>query len=313
MSQQNHLLAFFVHEFEYNRYIEMKSDSQEERVKVEAILEQFETLIGQEIDIEGYIIVLEEAKTRICYLSSSEEITEKDQQQILIDHSVAELKTMIRPLPMMQLMYRGVMTNPPYFQRFQANLRATIAQTDDGRALIKQITAIHLNIPYTGKTSELSLYDEYPYHAKIDYTPSPIEAHQRTARAIVNTEKILRIDDDDTPADIIAPDENRYARRLIQEMVQLSGWLESIPSKNNIMQYLLFMTTSLRASMVAVGPLREETSVLIPPSELYTLIKAHISRYPEQAIRQSVDIIGKVDYIPDEHISEIGEKSPKLQ
>ena len=96
-------------------------------VKVGEIIEQADAIIGQEIEVEGTIIVLERAKRQIAFASTQHELSHEDQQQIFIDHNIAELKKIIRPLVTMQLMFRGELIKPPYFYRFDAHFRATLA------------------------------------------------------------------------------------------------------------------------------------------------------------------------------------------
>src|SRR5690606_19454360 len=116
---------------------------------------------------------------------------------------------------------------------------------------------INLKIPYVGKTSELTIHDAYTYSAQVNYTPTVIEENKRTAQAIVTSQKVLRLQDFDGEIENISPDENRYARTIANQTVRVSGWLENISSANDIMNHMVLRTSAVRASMVAVGPLRE--------------------------------------------------------
>lgn len=281
-------------------------------MKIEAIIEQADNLAGQEIEVEGHIRVIERAKRKIAFVASSKEVGEDENQQIFIDHSLAELKTIIRPLPSMQLMFRGVLIYPPYFYNFPAQFRAIVDMDKENIPILRDISKIELTIPYTGKTSDITVHDSYHYSADIGYMPTLVEEQKRTARAVVTSQKNLLLVKDDVEAELIPQDENRYARRIANRIVRLSGWLETVPSKNDIISHILFFTTAIRASMVAVGPLREETAIWIRPGNLYTLLKTHIPRKPGEALSQKVEIIGEVDYLQDEDSSLIGEKSPKL-
>src|SRR5690606_2655056 len=128
-----------------------------------------------------------------------------------------------------------------------------------------------------------------------------VEEAQRTARALVKSEKRLLLVENEVEAEFIPEDENRYARRVAHQIVRLSGWLETVPSKNDLINHVMFTTRAVRASMVAVGPLREETVIWLRPSPLYKLLKAHIQVKPETRMHQLVDIIGQIDYLQDEH------------
>lgn len=281
-------------------------------MKVGAIIEQLDNLAGQEIDVEGTIIIIERAKRKIAFVASSEELNENESNQIFIDHPLAEIKTIIRPLPSMQLMFRGVMIYPPYFYRFKAQFRAIIDVDTDNVPILKNISQIDLTIPYAGKTADNTIHDSYQYSAQIDYRPTPIEGEKEIARAVVTSQKNLLLVKEDVEAELIPQDENRYARRIANRAVRLSGWIESVPSKNDIISHMLFFTTAIRASVVAIGPLREECTIWIRPTALYKLLKAHIPLKPGQALSQKVDIIGEVDYLQDEDVPMVGVKSPGL-
>jgi len=281
-------------------------------VQVETIIEQADDLVGQEIDVEGIIFIIEKAKHKITFVSTAHEYNDPEQQQIFIDHSLADLKTIIRPLPMLQLMFRGQMTNPPYFYRFPANFRATVDMSADNEAILRNVSAIKLTIPYTGKTAELTLNDSYDYRAEVDYAPVALDIEQRTIRATVKSHKTLMLTNNLSAAELISEGDNRYVRRITDRPVQISGWLETTPSKNDIMSHMLFVTTSVRASVVAVGPLREETIIWIRPGGLYKLLKSHMPVSATKELHQTVEIIGLIDYLRDDDIPQIGEKSPKL-
>src|SRR5690606_36876259 len=167
---------------------------------------------------------------------------EKDQQQIFIDHHLAELKTIINPLVSMQLMFRGVLTNPPYFYRFPAHFRATIDMDADHIPILKHISRIDLTVPNTGKTSQLTLHASYHYAANVAYTPRRVEEAHRTAPALVKSEKRLLLVENEVEAEFIPEDENRYARRVAHRIVRLSGWLETVPSKNDLINHVMFTT-----------------------------------------------------------------------
>ncbi|GAB5491642.1 MAG: hypothetical protein Phog2KO_18570 [Phototrophicaceae bacterium] len=280
-------------------------------VKVAEIIEQADTLVGQEIEIEGSIIVIERAKRQIAFASTAHDIGHTDQQQIFIDHSMAELKTIIRPLATMQLMFRGVLTNPPYFYRFDANFRATLIKDKEDELSLSHITFISIDVPYVGKTGELTLHKNYQYQAKIDYTSMPIGESKRTTKAVVISQKKMTLTEnipDET--DSIAPDENRYARTIAGQVISLSGWLETLSSQNDIMSHMIVRTSAVRASMVAVGPLREINIIWIRPSALYKLLKSHISASTERPLHQHIEVVGEVDYLEEDDAPDL---SPPLK
>lgn len=269
-------------------------------MQVADIIKQADALIEQEIEVEGYIIIIERSKRKIAFVSTRHDINHTDQQQIFIDHNLAELKTIIRPLPTMELMFRGVLTNPPYFYRFYAEFRATLIMDKDSIPMLENITEINLKIPYVGKTSEITIHDTYSYSAQVNYTPVVIEEDKRTAQAVVTSQKQLVLIDNDDEVESIAPDENRYARTIAHQIVQVSGWLENVSSAHDIMNHMVLRTSAVRASMVAVGPLREMMTVWLRPSAIYNILKRHIPVNTEQPLHQYVEIIGEIDYIHDD-------------
>lgn len=270
-------------------------------VQVADIIEQAETLSGQEIVVEGFIIVIERAKRKIAFVSTRHDINHADQKQIFIDHDLAELKTIIRPLPTMELMFRGVLTNPPYFYRFYAEFHATLMTDEDNVPTLQNITQISIKVPYVGKTSELTIHDAYAYSAQVKYTQMVIEESNRSAQAIVTSQKKLQLQDYESEIETISPDENRYARSIAKQTVRVSGWLENLPSVNDIMNHMVLRTSAVRASMVAVGPLREMALVWLRPSPTYTILKRHIPHTTEQPLHQHVEVIGEIDYIHEDN------------
>lgn len=269
-------------------------------MQVDEIIKQVDILVGQEIEVEGYIIVTEEAKNKIAFISTRHKMSHVDQQQIIIKHNLAQLKTIIRPLPTMQLMFRGVLTNPPYFYRFYAEFRATLDMDKDNHPILRHITEINLKIPYVGKTSELAVHDAYAYTAHINYTKTVIEESKRTAQAVITSQKQLLLSGENFEVENIAPDENRYARSIANQVVRVSGWLETHSSTNDIMTHLVLRTSAVRASMVAVGPLREMMMIWLRPSSIYKLLKTHCPFSINSPMHQFVEIIGEIDYLHDD-------------
>lgn len=269
-------------------------------MQVSDIIKQADTLVGKEIEVQGYLIIIERSKRKIAFVSTRHDINHPDQHQIFIDHSFSELKTIIRPLPSMELMFRGNLTNPPYFYRFYAEFRATLVTDEDNVPTLEKVTNINLKIPYIGKTSELTIHDAYTYSAQVNYTPTVIEENKRTAQAIVTSRKDLRLQDFDGEIENISPDENRYARTIANQIVRVSGWLENISSANDIMNHMVLRTSAVRASMVAVGPLREIVTVWLRPGPIYSILKRHIPLNVRQPLHQHVEIIGEIDYIQED-------------
>ncbi|MGB7338758.1 MAG: hypothetical protein WBC91_07695 [Phototrophicaceae bacterium] len=278
-------------------------------MKVETLLENMDDLINTEIDIEGYIMVLERAKRQVAFVSSSQDMRENHPQQVFIDHSLAELRSIIRPLPTMQLMFRGVMTNPPYIYCFYAEFRATLLKDDDVPILSK-ISTITIDIPYAGKLSEFVPSNSYHYQAKIDYTPTTID--DQTTRATITSQKIIKLEDDPLTIDTIMAQENRYARRLTGNTIRISGWLENIAAQNEAINHLVMCTASIRLSVITFGSTHEEISIWLPPSDLYTVIKSLSTLKTDEPLRQAIDIIGTLDYINDDSAPQLEEKLPKL-
>jgi hypothetical protein len=281
-------------------------------VTIEAILAEPQKWLGQSLDLEGYFIGLKEGNDYVAYLGSNADIPDAQKQQILIAHNFAELKTMIRPLHLLQLLYRGSLTNPPYYYRFPVRLTARIEMDGPGTPVLHDITAIALQVPYSGKLAELTLYPSYDYVATIEYAPQRDPESQRPAKAKVNIRRYLVLKESDENVLVLSTDDNRYARWLIAQNLRLGGWLKFYQGNKNGESHLVLRSFALRSSMVAVGPLKEMSGIWLRPSPLYDLLRAHMHISTETDLHQRVDITGKIDYLQDEVPPIESETLPKL-
>lgn len=279
-------------------------------MQVEDIIEQIQTIRGQSIEVEGYFISIDANRRKVVSIASNANIAEEDQQQIIVDHSLAELKAIIRPLPSMQLIFRGMLTNPPYIYRFPINLQVTVDINDDDKPILRNITRVEIDVPLIGKMSDYSRQNSFRYTAQVDYNPQNIETEDATARAIIQSQKRLVLSPETVNAELILETENRYARRIIGEVIRLSGWLRTI-SYNEGAGQIVFVTSAIRASMVAIGPLKDMTQIWLRPSPLYQLIKSHIPLSISDDLNQRVEIIGKISYIQNYDMPHI-DHLPKL-
>lgn len=284
-------------------------------LSLETILADVDAYIGKSVTIAGTFMTVQRNRRKVSYITSASDIPEDEQQQLFIDHSPDELQVIIDPLPRLLLIYHGTLTNPPYLHRFQITLTGTLhrdAKTED--LSLGNISHVQMTVPYSGKVAEHTLRDNYVYSATVDYTPTTPPHADKMARATVHTQKILQLRDDDITFDNIEEESNRYARRIAGEGVQFSGWLQMIPSNDNLQKHFVVMTPAIRASMVAVGPLREPTAIWIRPSEDYSILRSHITRPLDGhgTIYQAMTVLGKVDYVGDTDTPFGAESAPKL-
>jgi hypothetical protein len=282
-------------------------------VSIEAILAEPQKWLGQSLELEGYFIGLREGNDYTVYLGSDAHIPDAEKQQILIAHSFAELKAIIRPLPFLQLLYRGYLTNPPYFYRFPIRLSARVEMDGSNTPVLQDISFVSLQVPYSGKYAELTPSPSYEYSATIDYAPQREPESQAPAKAKINAKRHIILKETDEDAIVLSTDDNRYARWIITQNLRLGGWLKFLEGTKNGESQLILRSFAVRSSMVAVGPLKEMSSIWLRPAPLlYALLRANMNISTETDLHQRVEITGKIDYLQDEIPPIESETLPKL-
>lgn len=281
-------------------------------MNIEAILAEPQKYIGQNLALEGYFIGLREGNEYVAYLGSNADVPDAQKQQIRIAQSFAEIKRIISPLASLQLLYRGSLTNPPYYYRFPIRLQARVEMNGIDKPVLQDISFVALEIPYSGKTAELSPQSSYEYSAIIDYAPQREAESQAPAKAKILGKRALILKDTDETALQLTGDENRYARWSIGQNLCIGGWLKFLRGTRNGEAHLVLRSFAIRAAMLSVGPLKEMSSIWLRPAPYYDLLRAHMPISPENELHQRVDITGKIDYLQDEVPPIAGETLPKL-
>jgi hypothetical protein len=281
-------------------------------VNIETILAEPQRFLGQSLDLEAYFVGLKEGNDYQAYLGSNPDIPDAQKQQISIAHPFAELKAMIRPLPSMQLLYRGNLTNPPYYYRFPIRLTARVEMNGAKTPVLQDISEVSVQVPYSGKLAELTPYPSYEYTATIDYAPQREPETQRLAKAKVMAKRHLLLAEIDEAPLILSTDDNRYVRWMTGQNLRFGGWLKSFRDTKNGDSHFVLKSFAIRSSMVAVGPLKEMSGIWLRPSPIYALLSAHMSINPETELHQRVDVTGKIDYLQEEVPPIESETIPKL-
>lgn len=270
---------------------------------VQDIIAQIDNLVGQSIEVQGDLIILQNGNNFVTFLFSPESSHEDEPQQIAIAHSLSELKAIMRPLPSMQLIYQGIFTNPPYLWRFPIQMTASIDKDADNQAILTQIQAVHFQVPYVKRFSELMPNKHYQYNAKIDYNSEQLS--QNNARAIIKTQRCLRFSENESEVLVLQADDNRYARMLLNKKVKIPGWLRYLPDQG-IGRHFLLRTFAVRSSVLAVGLLKGLISIWWKPSPHYKVLRAHMPLKRNEEVNLQVEITGTIDYLQ-------GEKPPIIQ
>lgn len=240
---------------------------------------------GQVVTLEGDFVVTQEGNAQIARLTTSHDVADVKRQQILIQQSLPELRKIIQPLPTVQLVYRGVMTNPPYMYRFPAQITALVELDVNGLSSLNRITGFEAMFPFAGKLGEKVGLSEYVYRAEVTY-----DSHEQ---AKVNTERTL-ISPVDTGI-VIDESDYRYVRPLIQQIITVRGWFDYLVDAHEDYHYV-FETLAIRSSLLNWGQ-REMTGIWLRPAPIYELLRAY---HPHHASRFPVQITGVLDYVRDE-------------
>lgn len=277
---------------------------------VQDIIAQADNLVGQAIEAQGDLIILQNGNVFFTFLFSPESSHEDEPQQITIAHSLSELKTIMRPLPSMQLMYQGTLTNPPYLWRFPIRMTASLDMDADNQPVLVQIQAVSFQVPYAGKFSGLMPDEHYLYEAQVDYDSEKIS--ENNVRAIIKTQRYLCFTENETEVLVLQADDNRYARLLLNKKVKLVGRLRYLPDQG-IGRHFLLRTFAVRSSALAVGLLKGLISIWWRPSPYYKVLRAHMPISRNEEVNLQVEITGTIDYLHSEKAPIIqGGTQPKL-
>jgi hypothetical protein len=279
-------------------------------VDVKDIIEQADKLIGQAVEAQGDFIILQNGTDFLAYIFSPESSHEDEPQQIIIAHSLSELKAIMRPLASMQLIYRGKLSNPPYLWRFPIQMTASLDMDADNQPIFTNIQAVRFQAAYAENFSELMPDKHYLYQAQVDYAPEQLS--QYNARAIIKTQRRLCFTNDESEAIVLQADDNRYARLLLKRKVKIQGWLRYLPDRE-IGRHFLLRTFAIRSSMLGVGLLKGLTSIWWQPSPYYQVLRAHMPINRGEEVNLQVEITGTIDYLQSEEAPHIqGDTQAKL-
>lgn len=292
-------------------------------LKVDEIRQQLDTLNEKQIEIEGFLLVVEFGTGFDILISTTESVPDEGNVAIPLNYSLAELRKLIPPMTTMQLIVRGEMIHPPYYYRFPIQVTARLnvtprADADEHPDLppdvsLSDITKMSFYLPYAGKMAELVETARYLYQIQVMYGEYQDPENKLPARAkIIATKSLPLLQPDDMKATIISSNDNRYARTVIGQRVTIPGWIRYVPDVEGHQHYIL-QTFALRPSMVGVGPLRSMTSILWHPTSRYQVVRAHVSGNPkEPQEKRRVDITGQIAYLAESDAPQFADIAPSL-
>lgn len=292
-------------------------------MKVDEIRQQLDTLRNQQVDIEGFLLVIEFGTGFDILISTTEAVPDESDIAIPLDYSLAELRKLAPPMVTMQLIHRGDMLHPPYYYRFPLELTARV-HVDPHKnkeanpkqmphVSLRDITKMTFYAPFAGKQSEILEATRYLYHIDVTYGEYKEPQSDFPARAKIAAEKILPMTHpDDMQAVKLSSDDNRYARTVIGQRVTIPGWIRYIPDTQGHQHYVL-QTFALRPSMVGVGPLRSLTNIWWKPNARYQVLRSHISGDTRQSQHERrVSITGQIAYLSESDAPQFPDIEPSL-
>ena len=292
-------------------------------MKVDQIRHQLDTLKNQQVDIEGFLLVIEFGTGFDILISTTEAVRDEGNIAIPLDYSLAELRKLAPPMVTMQLIHRGDMLHPPYYYRFPVQLTAKVhvapPKNDEENpdqapnVSLCEITKMTFYAPFAGKQAELLEANRYLYHVDVTYGDYQEPKTNLPARAKITAEKILPLEHaDDMKPVKLSSDDNRYARTVIGQRVTIPGWIRYIPDTEGHQHYLL-QTFALRPSMVGVGPLRSLTNIWWKPNKRYQVLRSHVSGNIHQPQHERrVSITGQIAYLAESDAPSFSDIAPSL-
>jgi hypothetical protein len=154
--------------------------------------------------------------------------------------------------------------------------------------------------------------EHYVYQAQINYNDDSERLKQHEARAIIKSQRVLQFIEDGSKTLVLGADDNRYARRHINQKLRIPGWLRYM-NDQEIKRHFLLRTFALRSSVTAVGILKDLTNIWWQPSAYYKVVRANTPIKRIEEVNLKVEITGKIDYLPSKDAPYIqGGTQPKL-
>lgn len=208
------------------------------------LLSRIETLHGQSVQLEGNLIAVFERGTYLPFLCAGNRLRRTN--HVRIQQPFAELRRIIQPMSLHLLrLERGYMTDKPYLYNFPVTLRATcFFDRDEEIPVLRDISEVHLRIPYPPRLRTLVEASEWEYRAQVDYTPlNNLEAVPEY-RANITYSKLLHFATARPDVAVLHDGEARYARQILSKTLQIPGELHFGSS------YSILRTDALRASVL---------------------------------------------------------------
>lgn len=280
-------------------------------MNVEEVIAQAHELIGNSVEIEGELIILQDRDHFVTYIYSPDGNEADEPHQIAVNYPLATLKTIMRPLPFMQLIDRGTLINAPYFWRFPIVMTAQLDRDEENQVLINKIFSLHFNAPYGSKFLNLVSNTHYSYRAEIDYEYDASELKEHQACAVVKSQRVLRFVDNIAETIILQAEDNRHAGNLLNKRVTIPGWLRYVRDKDGNNHFLL-RTFAVRSSWLTFGASKNLTSIWWKPSKLYQVVRANMPIKHDANLNLQVSVTGTIDYLKQPAPEIIGGTSPKL-
>lgn len=192
-------------------------------MRVTELLANVAPLHGQSVQVEGRLVVIFERGTYFPFMCSGDRLRRTN--HIRVQQPFAELRQIIQPMSLHLLqLERGYMKDKPYLYNFPLTLRGTVQyNAEEELPLLRDVTAVHLRIPYTDRLRTLVDAPEWEYRAEVTY--SELNNLQQIAehRAQIRHERILHFSMSRPDVEPLQHGETRYARQLVQKTLQIPG------------------------------------------------------------------------------------------
>jgi len=213
-------------------------------VRITELLPKAEALQGQSVQLEGRLIVIFERGTYFPFMCAGTRLRRTN--HIRVQQPFAELRQIIQPMSLHLLrLERGYMIDKPYLYNFPLTLSATVHyNAEEDLPQLRQVSAVHLRIPYSDRLRPLVDAPEWEYRAQVSYSPLTDLQKIPNTRAQIHHQRLLHFAPSRPDVEEVQRGETRYARQLLQKTLQIPGEF----SFGN--PYSLLRTDSLRASVL---------------------------------------------------------------
>lgn len=192
-------------------------------MRVTDLLARAKDFHEQSVQLEGRVIVVFERGTYLPFFCASTRLRRTN--HVRIQQPFPELRRIIQPMSLHLLrLERGYMVEKPYLYNFPAAITATCYhRREDEVPQVRDISEVHLRIPYPKRLRSLVDAPEWEYCAQVEYASLENLATMPDYRARIQHRRTLYFAPNRPDIVQLGEGETRYARQLLNKTLRIPG------------------------------------------------------------------------------------------